>query len=389
MAIWSAFMAGILALVSSLGGLLSRPTVMQSAAPQEAYILHLSLDTLPRESPTSSGATTIPIIEPGLLPEIVISHFKKSPTPLAATALKAAPPAPSPKPQTSLSAASLLAATTLSFHERLDGPFGITFTTNAGTPFTWDLSTSTIGGGSIPPLSLAYSCTPAPIAPEVSDPNQNPIFTAHQSYDCAVSLTPTSGTDLRPQSKHFSFTVPSGKLIVTPPQSMNTVLKNNRNDGGFVFTNNDTEPITITSLTLNVSYADLTTVYGPLVMRTLDPETGAITGEYDLTSIPADPSRPYAFAKNGIVAPVNVTIPPGGSRIIPIQLVGVDAMSMEHTTPTFSISLAAVATNRTDAAITLTNAALQWSCVVTFQAYDPNATSGPLATGQACNAGGN
>ena len=45
---------------------------------------------------------------------------------------------------------------------------------------------------------------------------------------------------------------------------MATVLQSGENDGGFVFNNSSAEAVTVTGLTLDVSYTALNVVAGPL-----------------------------------------------------------------------------------------------------------------------------
>jgi len=170
---------------------------------------------------------------------------------------------------------------------------------------------------------------------------------------------------------------------------MSTVLKNDEDDGGFVFNNEDTQPITVTQMTLDVSYTALSTVYGPIIMRVVNPVTGQSTGDYHLESVPAVPGQQYAFAQPGMVIPVALTIPAGSQKLLPIQLVGIHTMSIEGVNPVVTVTLRDVTTGHASGNTVINGTQLSWSCVVTFAAYDPNATSGALVAGDACGVGGN
>lgn len=329
----------------------------------------------------------------GKLPHIRFSSLKlKSIAPTAATSKTLTAAAPIKTVATSLSttvtASSLLDATTISFREQLDGPYHLVLATKAGTgtTITWGLDETTIGGtGSIPSFSVAYSCDPLPNLPLPGASDQNPTFNVRASYDCTISLTPTTGNDRRTQSKQFSFTTPAGQLIITPPHAMSTVLQPSKDDGGFVFKNNDTNPITVTGLTLDVSYTALNLSTGPLVLRFINPSNDASFGDYHLEDLAANPTIPYTHTGTGITIPLSLAIGPTQEKLLPLRLLGVNVMRISGIDPTVTITLRDITMNQSDAGTKiLSRALLSWSCIVSFEQYDPNATSGPYATGQAC-----
>jgi hypothetical protein len=170
---------------------------------------------------------------------------------------------------------------------------------------------------------------------------------------------------------------------VTLPLSMGTVLQNTETDGGFVFNNEDAGPITITSLSLSVSYTALNTAYSPLVLRFLDPVTNTSIGDYPLQNMPTNAFLPYTH--NGTVTvPLSFTVGAGDQKVLPFALLGTQTMDISNVDPSVTITLSGVTATPQNSKTVLTAAKIAWSCVVPVGEYDPNATSGPFATGQAC-----
>ncbi len=368
--------------------------------PQETAIVQTAVaPSLASSSPVTpiDTASSEAQVTPGLLPQVHLLSPKTAAktTKTAVTTTKkpaAAAPTPAPAPpvqkSTAVTAQSFLDATTLSFKEEADGPYKMVLTTNAGSAgtLTWALGDATIGGsGSLPSFSTDFSCNPIPNLPLQGATDQNPTFDVRTSYNCSISLTPLSGANRATQSKQFSFTTPPGAFFVTAPSSMDTVLQSNENDGGFVFRNNDAEPIMVSNLTLDVSYTALNVAYGPLVLRFIDPATELPLGsDYHLESLAADPSLPYTNVGTGIQIPVSFTIGPTSQKLLPLELLGVHWMSISGVNPTMTITLRAVATDQSQGKAVLNAAVLSWSCIVATEAYDPNATSGAYASGLAC-----
>jgi len=309
---------------------------------------------------------------------------------------------------TMITAQSFLDDTTSSLKVLLDGSDELVFTTNLGggqPPVTWGLPTTAVGGtGSTPAFSTTSSCDPAPLPATPGATDKNPTLKVRTSYNCSVSLTPTSGSDQVTQSKDFLFTTPPGQLVVTNDTAMNTILADNTNNGGVVFNNQDINPVTITGITFDASYSYLNILNGPLVLRFLDPTTNQSLADYHLEKIPAvadgaaaggnavGTSNTYTYAQSGITLPLSFTIPPSTQKMLPIEVLGVDRMFVLGTSPTMSITLRGVTTNEADNAngasgdvkIVMANPNITWSCAVSTASYDPNATSGVYTTGQAC-----
>ncbi len=365
-----------------------KPGAATNAHQETAMMQNIVAPLSPVSTSSATSSETLTEIKPGLLPTVQLPPPK--PTSTAAANKKTAAQPSQPKPAaipTVVTARSLLDATTLSLNERYDGPYKVAFTTNAGTygKIAWGLDKTTLTvGGSLPSFSISFSCDPPPDLPSLDAIDQSPTFNVRASYACTVSLTPTSGSDRQTQSRQFSFTTGVGQLVVTPPSSMSTVLKDDANFGGFVFRNDDTEPITITGLDVDVSYKGLNVADSPLVLRFADPATETSLVDYHLENLAANPSLPYTHAGTNIHIPFSFTINAAGPKMLPVNILGVHKLGIYGVDPTFTVTLRHVSTNQNVNGIVLNSAKLSWSCIVTIGAYDPNATSGPFVTGQAC-----
>ena len=221
-----------------------------------------------------------------------------------------------------MTAQEFLAATTISVKERFDGPYETVFTTNLGNGknTTWGLNATTLNGnGALPSLSISSSCNPIPTIPDPAATDQNPLFDPRGSYTCTVTATPLSGADQRAQSKDFSFTTGPGQLIVMPPTAMNTLLADGDNNGGFVFKNQDTNPVTITALTLTISDIAMNPndANGPFTLEFLDPVSGSVLAKYPLENLPADPGVPYTSEVTNVSIPLSFTVPAENQKMLP------------------------------------------------------------------------
>lgn len=363
--------------------------------PRETAIIQ-NIVASPFSASTSTAASfdvpQLPEIKPGLLPTVKLPPFKQVSTSTAAAAsdkkVSAQPSKPKPTPTpTAVTARSLLDATVLSTSERQDGPYNVLLTTDAGTygKITWDLGRTALTlGKSAPSFPVSFSCSPVPNIPAPDATDQNPTFSVKTAYVCAVNLTPASGSDMRTQSRQFSFATGAGQLVVTPPSSMNTVLKNSVNFGGFVFRNDDTEPVTVTGLDIDVSYKGLDTADNPLILRFKDPVTQLPLEDYHLENLAADPSGPYAYAGTNIHIPLSFMVKGADKKMLPVEILGVRRMSIYGVDPTVTVTLREVSLNQNLNRIVLNSAKISWTCIVPIGAYDPNATTGPYATGEAC-----
>jgi hypothetical protein len=320
-------------------------------------------------------------ITPDLLPHVSLTT-KSAKSAVLKKAPVAAPTKTSAPVSTVMTAQSVLDATTMTLREERDGPYEVIFTTTSttGANMTWGLN------GGLSAFSTSYSCDPEPTSPLPGAIDMNPMFDVRTSYNCTVSLAATTGSDLSTKSKQFSFATPAGQLVVTPPASMVTILHDDENDGGFVFNNEDAQPVTITNLTIDASYTALDTSERPLLLRPVNPTTGLSFGDYHLETLVADPSVPYTYAGTNITIPISLTLKPKTEKMLPIEILGVHRLSILGTDPAVTITLRGVTTSQgtSGGKTVIASNQISWSCIVPLGGYDPNATSGPFITGQAC-----
>lgn len=368
--------------------IISVPPSVAPAPQRQVAVVAESVVAVPSIAPIANA----PIV-PGSLPKVAMLALKKTaakskpkPKPVAATAATAA----SIAAPAAMTAQSLLDATTLSLKERFDGPYEAVLTTNAGggKNVVWGLDATALGGSgsSLPPFSVSSACDPLPTMPTPDMSDQNPAFAVRAPYRCMITATPLSGNDRRSRSKEFPFTTGPGQFIVTKPSAMNTLLVDDKNEGGFVFTNQDADAVTVTAIDLAVSYTalNLNSANGPFILRFMDPTTDSSLADYPLENLPADPAHPYTQSASDIAIPLSFTVPPGTQKMLPLAVLGVNRLQISGVDPTIAITMKGVTTNGSDAKIILSATQIAWSCVVPVGAYDPNATSGPFATGEAC-----
>jgi hypothetical protein len=249
---------------------------------------------------------------------------------------------------------------------------GTLVTTIHGQPVTWGFDATSFGGtNGIPLMTAAISCNPPPN----SDPsvmNGELLFATASPYACTVSLTPLAGADRRTQSETLSFATPPGELIVSRAASMNSILVNDENDGGIVFTNTDPNPVTVTGLTLDVAYRYLSTTDRPLVLRILTPDTDARLADYHLENLPTTDSSAYTYGQSGMNAPVTFTIPGSAQKMLPIEILGVTKMLISGSSPAVTVAVRAVATNQASVKTTLSSPTITWTCNVPYSVSNPN-----------------
>ncbi len=345
-----------------------------------------SLAAVPTSGDMSSD--TLPAVKPGLLPLVQLPPFKATTTATtrSAPATKSSPPKNTVS-QVAPTTKAFLDATKFALSETHDGPYEISFTTDAGAygKITWDLSKTTLTvGNPATNFSVSFTCDPPANLPAPGAMDESPTFSVKTSYVCAVNLAATTGNDKQPQTKPLSFTTGPGQLVITPPSSMNTILTDNTNVGGFVFKNDDAAPVTITGLDLDIAYQGLATFNGPLVMRLEDPSTEASLVDYHLEDLAADPSSANAHAGVSIHIPVSFTIGATSQKLLPVKILGVQRLSVMGVDPFISVAIRHVATNQNLNRIVLSAAKISWSCIVAVGGYNPSATTSPYATGQAC-----
>ena len=354
----------------------------------ENNIPELAVAEMSTSTATDTSLDILPAVRPGLLPAVTAPIFEAASTKAAGKKIVTVTARTASKPSAAITAKSLLAATALSVVERYDGPYKIALVTDAGTygKITWGLDKAVLAvGGSAPTFAVSFSCDPGSNVPAANAADQGPTFDVRTSYACAIGLTPNSGNDRGTQSRQFSFTTGAGQLVVTPAVSMNTVLRDGGNDGGLVFNNENSEPMTISALDVDVSYKGINVANGPLVLRFEDPATNVSLADYHLETLAADPSSPYAHAGTDIHIPLSFTIPAASQKMLPVSVLGVEKLHVDGLDPDITITVRQVITDSNSNKSVLNSAEISWSCVtVPIGSYDPNATSGPYASGQAC-----
>ena len=319
-------------------------------------------------------------VTPGVLPRIVFID-RSSAVPQARREVFSPAPVSAPALTT---ASAVLAHTAISLSRSTGGAFALSFmiTENGATLLQWPYGTAEIGGtAGIPQFAAAYSCNPPP---DGASGQSAPVFGVRTNYDCTLSLTPLSGSDRRTVSQDFPFLTGPGEFEATPPANMDTYLSSGMNEGGFVFVNGDTQPISVLSETFNVSYSYLATAYGPLILRLKDPADSSHYLDYHLENIPAASSSPDTYLQTGVTFSWPITIPANGAKLFPLELFGAHPLSINGTEPSLSVTLSGFTTDRTDIDITPGIPSISWYCVVATSYYNPNATSGPYAAGDAC-----
>jgi hypothetical protein len=71
--------------------------------------------------------------------------------------------------------------------------------------------------------------------------------------------------------------------------------------------------------------------------------------------------------------------------MLPISIIGVQRMQIVGINPAITVTVRGVTSNQNLNRTMFQSAVLSWSCVtIPVGGYNPNATSGPYATGQAC-----
>jgi hypothetical protein len=392
--------AGIAGFVLALGGLVTNPRVITITPTETATISHIVAATPPPAEPfasssgelitTSSASLQKPTSTPTL--SVATKTQNAQAISVATKTLPVATPSqlqvvpPPPPVLQPITAQSFLEATTLSLKPAYGGTYTAALdTTISGERLSWTLGAQTLGGtGLVPKFTVAFLCDPPTDAP-ANTADHNQIFTVRTAYRCTVSLTPTTGDDRRTQNKLFSFETGGGFLTVQRAPVMDTVLKNDKNTGGFVFINQDTLPLTVNGLMLDIAYTGLNAdTRNPLVLRFLEPGSEQTLLEHHLETIPEDLGKQFSHTQNGLTLPITFTIEPASQKMLPVHLLGVRKMSVLGINPTVTIALRETKINRGDVKTVLNSAALSWMCIVSFESFNPNATSGPYVSGTVC-----
>lgn len=165
---------------------------------------------------------------------------------------------------------------------------------------------------------------------------------------------------------------------------MGTVLRNDKNSGGFVFGNTDMQTVTITNLKFDVLYTALSTSSSPLIIRFIDSRSEQTLADYHIENLPANPLLPFTEGQAGVEEPLSLAIEPASQKMLSVQVLGVRKMNISGVDPAVKITLRGVTTDRSDVKTILSLPQIFWTCTVATTPYDPNATSGAFMTGQVC-----
>lgn len=365
-------------------GIETRAGTPLETASLENVVASLSLAST--STAMSSYVLELPEIKPDLLPTVELTPSKPTSAP-ASTAKKSAPQPTPPKPvstPTIITAKSLIDATTISLIERHDGPYIASLETNAGTygKLKWDLSQTKLKVGAAS-FSISYSCNPFPEIPPSDAFDQNPMFAVKTTYTCSIGLAPTVGNDVRAQSKEFAFKTNPGQLVVKLQPSMNTVLRNDSNFGGFIFRNDDSDPVMVTDIYFDISYKGLSTD-NPTVLRFENPVNQSPFADYPLNDMALDPAVPYGHSASDVHVSLFFTIPGSDQKMLPVNALGVHKLGIYGVDPTIAVTLRKVITSPAANKVVLSSSQLSWSCIVPLGAYDPSNPTGAYATGRAC-----
>ncbi len=338
-----------------ISGLLPTTTFKQSSS----SIFGIIPDLLPKIKLSRTGKVLAASVAATSGKAASTDNKKTSPNPAAAETKGAQVALPK-----NISALWMLDHTTVSLVQRLDSTYRAAFSTETSKskPLGWDLGQTSVGGsGGIPQFDVSYACDIPPFPAPPAAPDQSPVFLMRTYYSCDVSLTPTSGVDLRTQTKNFSFKTDGGRLKVMT--ALARTLVNGKNDSGFIFNNEDSEPVTLTGLTLDISFTALS-VIDPLVIRFADGKTEKSIVDYPINGLPDDQSIQFTKRKSGIQIPLSFTIKANSQRLLAISALGVQALSISSTTPAVEIDLVDATFDRTDVRPYFNSRTIKWYCVV-------------------------
>lgn len=382
----------ITASLATVSGIFNQPKVVIITAPQTAMVQQVANFepiTISSTEPTSTAASTTILNTTSTLLTDQSSSLKTNNVEIKKISVV------QPKivtkqvleviPQV-ITAQFLLERTTFVLRQKLDGYYELTFTTDAGGAgkLSWGLTNAFVGGTSlIPKFNISYTCNPTPDLPLIDAANQNPFFKVRTSYSCDIGLTPTTGSDRRTQSKTFSIKTDPGQLFVKTTSNIDTVLKEAGNNGGYVFDNQDSKPLTITSMNFDFSFTALSTST-PLIVRFIDSTTNLAVFDYHLENLAGDLSQPHTESVMNASLPITLRIDAQNQKLLPLQVLGARFLYLSGVNPLVRVVLKGVTLDQADIKPSIRQSEITWTCVIPTEAYNPNATSGIFATGVAC-----
>jgi hypothetical protein len=266
-------------------------------------------------------------------------------------------------------AKKFLDKTTLAQNQRFDGSYWLSLRTNlSGSNFNWTLSKNVVNG-----FSVSYSCDPAP---DLSEIDGEPSFQIRTSYSCDVSL---AGKNKVAETKKFGFETGPGRLVISVASGMQSLLRDDKNESGFVFNNQDDFPVAITGFTFDISFTALSTST-PVAVRFANPVKETSLADYNIQNVPADISRPYSSADTNIKVSFSdgFMIKEHDQKMISVQAMGVRKTPFLGVDPEIKITLRDIGTDRSDVKKLISSAIISWKCA----AVNLNQPAGLPTTGQ-------
>lgn len=274
----------------------------------------------------------------------------------------------------SLTPDQFLNRTTSSLRQRGDGSYWMELHTNladaGGAPdFEWDPSSPNIGGSSgIPQLSTSFNCNP-PYNQSQSAITSPVAFEVNTAYSCSLSLTNGVG---QVAQKQIGFTTGQGFLSVSGSHSGSYILKSDLSSNNIIFTNTDSNSVTVTGLTIDISSAAAT--FTPRSFIRLKDYNDNILYQYTLTDMPKDSSGPYTNAIQGVSVPLSFVVPAHSSKVLFVEVTNVSTLYV-GIDPTITIAFRNnVAINKSNMRISFMQnpMTISWSCKPKFLQNEPD-----------------
>lgn len=173
-------------------------------------------------------------------------------------------------------------------------------------------------------------------------------------------------------------------MTVMLSRSTDRVLKDGINRSGFLFSNYDSGPVTVTRLFIDVSWNGLNTYDTPLILRFINSATDKTLYDYHLESLPEDPASPGVHRVKGAEIPLSFDVNAMNERSLLVQVLGVKKLSVLGSRPSVNVSLKNVTTNQTDVRTVLQQINITWACTVPTVMYNPLDPDQIFTSGEAC-----
>ena len=261
-----------------------------------------------------------------------------------------------------VTAEQFLNRTGISLQQRPDGTYWFQFQTNLSDAanFKWDPASASVGGEkSIPKLDVSFNCNPAydQVPAEIYSPLSFKIKT---NYSCNLTLT---DANKRTSQKQFNFTTGPGLMTIGNVSGIfgQTILRENTNTRGVVFTNTDDAALTINDIILDISLTAIDQTK-PSVVRFSDDKEIALT-EFSLQDIPADASQQFSNTRRDIKAQLSLKIEPHSSKMMFVQALGIHKLN-PGVNPSITLNFTKINTDRSDMVLRPNSLKIFWSCAM-------------------------